>query len=76
MRGHDHRNDFLKSGFLDKKDFTIKIKSVGNLIRTIEDLMVGKNTAHEIHEYKYFDNTYYMNIIDESKQKENERKLV
>lgn len=38
--------------------------------------MVGKNTAHEIHEYKYFDNTYYMNIIDESKQKENERKLV
>ena len=38
--------------------------------------MAGKNTAHEIHEYKYFDNTYYMNIIDESKQKENERKLV
>lgn len=76
LRGNDHKNDFLKSGFLDKKDFTIKIKSVGNLIRTIEDLMVGKNTAHEIHEYKYFDYTYYMNVVEDAKPKENERKLV
>lgn len=76
LKGNDHKNDFLKSGMLDKKDFTIRIKSVGNLIRAIEDLMVGKNTNHEIHEYKYFDNTYYMNFIDDSKQKENERRLV
>jgi hypothetical protein len=76
LRGHEHKNSFIKSGVLDKKDFIIKIKSVGNLIRAIEDLMVGKNTNHEIHEYKYFDNTYYMNTLDETKQKENERKLV
>ena len=49
--------DYLKSGKLDQ-EFVIRLKSVGNIIRMIDDLQTGKHNVHEIHEHKYTDTSY------------------
>jgi len=38
----------------------VKLRSVGNLVKMIDDLHTGKNNVHDIYEYKYWDTTYEM----------------
>jgi hypothetical protein len=70
---------YLKSGLI-YEDFKITLNSVGNLIRTIKDLEVGKSSIHDIFYYKYTDNSYILiNRCDkklENEYKKKERELI
>lgn len=52
-------DEFLKSGTL-QQFFSVKIQSVGNLIKMLEEFVSGNNAVIDIHQYKYLDTMYEM----------------
>jgi hypothetical protein len=79
LRSDNNKFNYLKSGVI-QQDFSIKVKSVGNLLKVIDDLSVGKNTVLDIHEYKYLDMSYEMKygydyILDTPQAKEHRKDL-
>jgi hypothetical protein len=58
LKSDKNKFNYLKSGQLRFTDFTVKLKSVGNLIKMIDDITPGRNSEHQIHEYQYDDTQY------------------
>tara|TARA_B110000285_G_scaffold225404_1_gene283608 strand:- start:1008 stop:1436 length:429 start_codon:yes stop_codon:yes gene_type:complete len=60
LKSEINSNYYLKSGQIQQV-FKINIKSVGNLVKMIDDMnRDGKNTFHYLQEYSYHDTTYEM----------------